>query len=364
VIGEIRILETSQRDEWLHLLQSSIGYDFYHLPEYHALAENRGEGLGRLVVYREGHDFIALPLLVRLLDRIEGFDNSHLRYFDAASVYGYAGPIRSPAEPSSSFVRHFQQNLRDVLQDLRVVCAFSRMHPLLPQHDLLRNLGDCETLSQTVSIDLQLPPELQLQKIRKDHRDGIKKLRQRGVECFEDQQRVHFAAFVEIYRQTMERVGAESVYFFRADYFSELMTRLGDHFHLFVASLNGEPIAAGLFAECAGIVEYHLSGTDNRFLKLAPMKLILDTVRQWATARGQRVFHLGGGVGSREDSLLQFKAGFSDIRHDFRVWRWLIQPELYSSICQECERWNQANGLTFATTEFFPRYRTCRIKTT
>src|SRR5439155_7818668 len=45
----MRVLTTSQRDEWLSVLRRcSAMHDVYHLPGYHAVTERRGEGEGRL----------------------------------------------------------------------------------------------------------------------------------------------------------------------------------------------------------------------------------------------------------------------------------------------------------------------------
>ena len=61
-------------------------------------------------------------------------------------------------------------------------------------------------------------------------------------------------------------------------------------------------------------MQYHLSGMSEAFARERPTKLMLDHVRQWARARGNRWLHLGGGVGSAQDNLFKFKAGFSKLR--------------------------------------------------
>ena len=81
--------------------------------------------------------------------------------------------------------------------------------------------------------------------------------------------------------------------------------------------LEGRIISAGLFAETSGIVQYHLSGTDEGFLAYSPLKTMVDFVRRWAKGRGNRVFHLDSGVGGKGNSLFAFKAGFSRTRHPF-----------------------------------------------
>jgi hypothetical protein len=82
-----------------------------------------------------------------------------------------------------------------------------------------------------------------------------------------------------------------------------------------------------------------------------------DAARLWGTEQGARVFHLGGGVGSKQDSLYRFKAGFSDRVHDFGVWQWVLLPDAYAHLCSARERWNQEHNLQSMSPGFFPAYR-------
>ena len=61
--------------------------------------------------------------------------------------------------------------------------------------------------------------------------------------------------------------------------------------------------------------------------------------------------HLGGGLGGEEDSLFEFKSGFSDLFLNFKTWRFMADEASYDSIVE-------ARGLTsYSNTEFFPLYR-------
>jgi lipid II:glycine glycyltransferase (peptidoglycan interpeptide bridge formation enzyme) len=122
-----------------------------------------------------------------------------------------------------------------------------------------------------------------------------------------------------------------------------------------VISDSNELAAAGLFIATDGIVQYHLGGTDERYLALAPSKLMLDFVWRWALEESQNVFHLGGGVGGAEDSLFLFKAGFSPERGVFHTYR-IVVDELKHEVLNQAAR--SARGTTVALArEFFPEYR-------
>jgi pyridoxal phosphate-dependent aminotransferase EpsN len=172
-----------------------------------------------------------------------------------------------------------------------------------------------------------------------------------------DQEKRYLGEFISIYKETMRRVKAADTYFFGEDYFSQLARELGPVLQLFVAVIGGKAAAAGLFTICDGVVQYHLGGTRGEFLKLSPMTLIFDTVRLWANEIGARVFHLGGGVGAKEDSLFHYKAGFSDRRPNFTTWRWIVAPVVYRDLCERRARMNELQGLEPALAYYFPAYR-------
>jgi hypothetical protein len=352
----IQLLDTSHQREWLGFLAKSYQYDFYHLPQYHALAERRGEGAARLVVYQDGEHFIALPLLLRPLETIEGLSKTQSPHFDATSVYGYAGPVASHENIPAEVIAAFQMVVGKQLNEMNVVSVFARLHPLLRQDSFLE-CGELVPAGQTVSIDLTKPDDLQRAEYRKSLRYDIKRLQKTGAVCTEDREAVYLDEFIEGYYDAMRRVEAQELYFFDRDYFASLFSTLGDRIHLFVVRMNEELMGAGLFVECNGIVQYHLSADRERFRKLAPSKLMLDAVRIWATERGHRLLHLGGGVGSQDDSLFLFKAGFSHRRHRFSTWRWIVMPEVYSQLCTERQSWNEANRLRVIAPKFFPQYR-------
>jgi hypothetical protein len=128
----------------------------------------------------------------------------------------------------------------------------------------------------------------------------------------------------------MTRVSATPFYFFEEGYFDGLRDALGEHLRLWVVQIDGAVAVAALFVETCGIVQYHLSGSDPAFASEGLMKLIVHAVRSWAKERGDTELHLGGGVGSAADSLLQFKAGFSPRRHPFHTLRVVVDQGEYA----------------------------------
>ena len=349
--GTFAIVGAQDDAGWTDVLGHSHQHDFHHLAGYHRLAQRRGEGRGFLFTYREAGYLVALPLLLRPVD-----DDDPAGLQDATSVYGYGGPIASHERIPEEIVQSFQAALRDELVDRRVVAVFSRLHPLIEQRDLLAGLGELSAGGLTVSVDLTLSPEDQWAGYSKKTRRIIRKAEEAGAICIDDRERVYRREWVEMYQETMRRVGAPSSYLFDEEYFELLAAELGSVLHLFVALMDGRVAAAGLFTICDGIVQAHLGAFSQEYSKLSPTRFLDDTARRWAVEAGARVFHLGGGVGGREDSLFQYKAGFSDRRHKFATWRWIVDPTAYGELCERRGRLD-APGISAGEEGYFPAYR-------
>ena len=159
--------------------------------------------------------------------------------------------------------------------------------------------------------------------------------------------------FQHLYLATMHRVEAHSSYCYNLEYFEELREAWGASLHIAsIVSPDGHMAASGLFTELHGIVQYHLSGTEERFMRLGPTKLLLDKVRHWAKERGNNVFHLGGGVSGEEDSLFAFKAAFSKHRGSFQTSRIITDHQRY----QQAVAANRKDQLQLDG-DYFPAYR-------
>lgn len=132
-----------------------------------------------------------------------------------------------------------------------------------------------------------------------------------------------------------------------------LIEQLGDELLLFVAEEEGRIIGGATFtvAPQAGIMQYHLSAAEDKFRHRQPAKLIIHTAREWGRQNGYKCLHLGGGLGSQQDPLFEFKAGFSPDTHVFRTQRVVVDPQRYVALAG-----NTASVLDDLS-GFFPAYR-------
>lgn len=315
---------------------SAANADVFHAAWFHDLARIRGEGTPRLFVVRSTNALVVVPLLLR---PIPGTDD-----YDATSVYGYVGPASSGSGTQAD-VAAFQRALRSALARERVISVFSRLHPLSGETAWLDGLGATVEDGTTVSIAVDVPPAQRRAAYRGSHRREIARLRREGYTVHGEDGSIDL--FHELYSAAMIRLGAGSRYAFTPDHLRGLIER--GAMRLLVVRKDDDVACAGLFTRGGPGSHYFLSGTDPAHRRMAPSKLMIDSACDWARSVGARWMHLGGGVGGACDSLFRFKAGFSDRRHRFQTWRWIVDPHAYEQRCQ-------AAGVS-ADGSFFPAYR-------
>lgn len=320
-----KVISLNNQIEWKSTLDRMKKYDFYHSYSYNCYyCKNSEKPL--LICFKKDQFEITFPLIIRKIDST---------YQDITSVYGYSGLLTSHDNLPEDLKSEFRDSLNFFFQKNNIVSVFSRLHPSFLNDDFINGLGNVVQLNPTAYIDLSLDPDFQLNKYRKDTRYNIKKLTRNGFYIFEDTGKQHIREFVEIYNENMVRVGARPEYFFDDAYYNMIFNSPDIDSKLFFVVKDNVKVAASIFVFTGDIIQYHLSGTRGDYLKNSPVRLIIDHVRIYGTENGYKELHLGGGVGSSEDSLFKFKAGFSDCRHQFKVWRHIVNPTIYNQLVKE-----------------------------
>ncbi len=340
VIKRLQILKS--KVAWNDFLKNVNSYDVYHTYDYHQLAKNEGE-TPIMLVYSKESCLVGIPFLKRNI-----FDT---QYNDLTSVYGYAGPIFK--DDNNEFeIEDFKQALNEFFITCNVVSIFSRLNPFISgQENILKGLGEIVRLSKVVNIDLTKPKEEQRTIFSKTTKRYINKTRKlcdiKVGGTLED-----IEMFKNLYYENMDRVEAKDSYYFDIEYFKKITS--SDDFQndvLFaILKETGEIISAAMMIKTNTIIQYHISGTRNEYLHLTPIRILIDEMRILGTNQGYKFFNLGGGLGSTSDSLFKFKASFSKDFRDFKIWKYVVNQEVYRSLSEKFSDKNSNQG-------FFPIYR-------
>jgi hypothetical protein len=256
---------------------------------------------------------------------------------DVITPYGYGGP-------AGRDVREFWRTYDGWCRANGVVTTFVRFHPLYanareaPIH--------VEPLAPTIAWrleqdDLFAPMHL-------NHRRAVRKAQKAGVTVTAGE---GVGDFVPLYEETMRRAGAAAFYFFGAAYWGAL-ERAG--VVRFDAQLDGDVVASALCLASPPWLHYHLGASSDEGRRIGAMHLLFLEAATWARARGYERFHLGGGVGGREDSLHEFKRRFDP--------EGLVDAAVGKAVHDE-DAYARLTGGETGFDGFFPAYRAVTVAT-
>lgn len=334
---KFEIIENNS-EKWSKFIKQAAIYDFHHTCYFHKIDT---DFVSKLLLFSEDDNFIALPIVIRPIESTN--------YFDITSVYGYSGPIFRFNEgyEALELIAFFKKNFVEFCKKENIVSVFSRLHPLIDQIVIIDGLGEIVNLNKTVAIDLTLTSEEQRREYRKSLKSELNQLRRKEIQVKKATTKEEIDAFIAIYYETMDRVGAAKNYYFSKEYFYEFMSNSEFDAKLLIAVKDDKVIAGAIFTLTNKIMQYHLAGTTEEYIRETPMKLILDEARLYGNETTAENLHLGGGVGGHDDdSLFRFKSGFSKNFKQFSVWKYVVNQKMYD----ELSFGKEASG-------FFPLYR-------
>lgn len=338
------------REPWNQQLSSVDQLDVYHTYDYHHISK-KPEETPILIKYTDGDNVLLLPLLIRPIE------NSS--YKDAISVYGYVGILTSNLNEHFN-KENFHKELNDFFIKNKIVTVFSRFHPFLDDQELLLSgLGTITTRGKVVYIDLKETLEKQRSMYSKRMKTYLNKAR-RSCTVVESKSKSDLDTFVHLYHENMRRVDAAESYFFENDYFHQLAN--SDEFvtklMLCVHNDTKKIVGGALFAKKGKFVQFHLSGLDEDHFDLHAIKLIIDEMRIKSTNQRFDYLNLGGGRGSDEDSLFAFKRSFSKHFKDFKIWKHIVDEEIYRTLVEN--HFESPLETVEEHIDFFPAYRAAK----
>ncbi|MCG6533678.1 MAG: GNAT family N-acetyltransferase [Syntrophales bacterium LBB04] len=264
------------------------------------------------------------------LGRIPGTE-----YFDIQSPYGYGGPVASCHDRTflSEALSHFSW----WCIENNVLAEFVRFHPLLENWQYFD--GNVIDDRQTVWIDLTVDDLMSSYTTRV--RTAIRKAQKSGLRVEWVKSSESLSIFYELYNSAMKEIAADNSYIFPLEYHEALLG--WNNSRLAVCRLEGTIVAAALFVVGPSLVEYHLSSSLPQGKKLGATNLMLHEAALHAKQMGYTRMHLGGGTDKQPDnSLLFFKAGFSNHKAVFRIGKKIYQPKIYDQMKMA---WQRVRGI-------------------
>lgn len=260
-------------------------------------------------------------------------------FFDLTTPYGYGGPIfisKTP-ETKESFADFLKEYL-NYARENKYISEFIRFYPLFNDFKFLEN----EYLNDVVVVDLK--GEIN---IKKGHKYNVNKTIKEGCEVriIKNPPEADVDNFIKLYYSAMDKNQADKKYYFSKDF-------IKDHFKLLDCflinvSCENKVIGSAIFLLGNRTIHYYLSGAE-KLKGIYPSCLIIQKAINWGIENNYDFLHLGGGRG-KNDSLFEFKKGFSDLTKPFKIGKIIFNLDVYNNLL------NSSKSIKYGN--FFPKYR-------
>ena len=304
---------TLNDQKWDETVRSFKDHDIYYLNGYLKSLKINGDGEPLLFYYDDGETRginVVLKRDVANLDYFKDIEKNSI--FDFTTPYGYGGWIIEGGDYRKLFFEYETWCKKN-----NIISEFVRFHPLTENQKYSVNTYDVIPLGQVISMDCRNEDVLwanmssrNRNKIKKAINTGVT-VSYGGIEKLED--------FIRIYEETMARDNAEDYYFFKKEYYDCLFKDLKDNLMVFSAEKDGKILSTCIVFMENERLSYHLAGSTRVSGNIYETNLLIYEVAKWGNRNGYKSFLLGGGVGSHEDYLYQFKRGFDD-KHSYQFY--------------------------------------------
>jgi hypothetical protein len=350
----VSVISIDESNRWDEIVRSFGDYDVYYLSEYTKAFKIHGDGEPNLFYY-EGKDTRAINVVMkRDVEKDKNFLGKIPKdsYFDLVTPYGYGGFLIE-GDKSVNSIKLLNDEYSAFCKNNGIISEFVRFHPILENHKNLDVLYDVLTLGKTVSIDLKSTEQI-WNDLTSKNRNMIRKAKKLGVEIYCGLNSEMFDEFIKLYNATMDKDNATEYYYFKKDFYNSVLNDLKDNAHIFYAVFEGSIIAMSIIVFANQQIHYHLSASDREYQNVAPTNLLLYEAACWGCNNGYKTFHLGGGLGSRKDSLYKFKKAFNrNYDNEFVIGKKIFDELKYGELLLI-----RGSGLESSSKQtFFPLYR-------
>lgn len=321
----------SDQSKWNEFLKSySHGKkDVYFTFTYAKAHELKGDGQARCCLYLGNNGMkILYPFIMTNIPDY-GMNSN---FYDISSCYGYGGPLVENFNKVDLI--EFERLLHEWCEVNNIVAEFIRFHPIINNQEIFKDNIIIEKNRDTVYVDISKSmTDIWSHSITSKTRNRIRKAQKSEVTIKENSS---LDCFLDIYRQTMDRLKADACYYFNNKYFDELSKLMPDNMVVLEAIFEDKVIAASLFMYMGDNIHYHLSGSLSEYMKLCPNYLMIYYAIEYGKKKGMKKMHLGGGTTKmNNDTLLKFKRNFSKDSAEFYNGKRVHNQRIYELLSQK-----------------------------
>ncbi len=333
-MSNFEILRLTDSEKWNHYLHRLPfeQQDIYFTPEYYQLYEDHGDGIAQCFVFKKENDIALYPFLINSVNAL-GYDLDN-QYFDIQGAYGYNGIVSTSCK--DTFISLFYSSFDDYILINNIITEFTRFHPII-RNDLFTVDMNVIKDRNTVLLDITKEYDYIWNNCYSSiNRNMIRKALKNNICISISDHDDDYVLFFDIYKQTMQSIGAEKYYYFSENYFKSIKTLLFNNHKLIIAKVDGKIICAMILMFYGRYAHYHLSGRLKEFSYTGVNNLILDEAIKIAKGEGCSFFHFGGGrTNLQNDSLLKFKLNYSKDKLTFYFGKKVHNRIIYDEVVKQ-----------------------------
>ncbi len=345
---KIDVIELNNKKKWNEIVTSFSNYDVFYLAEYVQAFKFHDGGEPILFYYNDGKTKAMNVIIKRDIADFEPFKEKieKKQYFDVTSPYGYGGFIiegENYEDVNKLYEEYCVEN--------GIICEFVRFH-LLEHYEKKYN-GEVKNIKCNVIRTLDVNPEDMLMDFEHKVRKNIKKANKNDLKILIDTDGKTINSFLDIYYKTMDRNNAEKNYYFSKEFF-EIINKMKDHFAYFNVLYDEKIISTELVIYSENNCYSYLGGTLSEYFNLRPNDFLKYEIIKWAYKKNIKNFVLGGGYGSENDGIFQYKKSFAPNGIvDFYIGKKIFNEEIYKKLVELRSKEKEFD----VNSNFFPLYR-------
>lgn len=350
----LSIITFNETEKWNTIVKTFKDYDIYYLSDYLKAFKIHGDGEPVLFYYKDEN----ISAINAVMKRDVAVDNRFIEkisrntFYDIATPYGYGGFLIEGNIKEDS-LQALNNEYSSLCNKEGIISEIVRFHPVLKNSEDVRGMYKISNLGKTITLSLSSLDEI-WNNLNTNKKRWIKKAIKSEVEIYWGRSPELFSEFRGMYNKTMEKNNAKNYYNFNQDFYKSVLNDMPYNALIFYALFEEKKIAMVLATYGNGQIHHHLSASDLEFQHLGPTNLLMYEVACWGSINGFKTFHLGGGVGSKEDSLYEFKQGFNkNSDTTFSIGKKVFDEDKYEYLMEI-----RKGEYDFdESAVFFPRYR-------
>ncbi len=350
----LEIINIDESDKWDSMVKSFSNYDVYYLSGYTKAFKYHGDGEPTLIYYHDEEIRAINVVMIRDIAENKRFKDKieSKSLFDITTPYGYGGFVIEGI-PNDNNLKKINKEYSDYCRLKNIISEFVRFHPVLNNSKINCEIYEVIDLGKTITMDL-ISKEQIWNDLSSKNRNVIRKAIKSGVEIYWGRSPELIDEFIPLYNATMNKDDATDYYYFNKEFYKSVLEDLRYNSLIFYALYDQKIISMSMILFGNDNMHYHLSASDKEYQSLAATNLLLYEAACWGFENGYKSFHLGGGLGSKEDSLFKFKKAFNkNSKTYFSIGKKIFDQEKYHVLKNIREKESNKTSRD----GFFPSYR-------